>query len=43
MLNAEIINREKSIYAQVNMKDIYIYEKLINNDDKNFMIMKVSC
>lgn len=34
MLNAEIINREKSIYAQVNMKDIYIYEKLINNDDK---------
>ncbi|HDO9172988.1 TPA: helicase-exonuclease AddAB subunit AddA, partial [Clostridioides difficile] len=30
MLNAEIINREKSIYAQVNMKDIYIYEKLIN-------------
>ncbi|MDX5657374.1 helicase-exonuclease AddAB subunit AddA [Clostridioides difficile] len=35
MLNAEIINREKSIYAQVNMKDIYIYEKLINNDDKN--------
>ena len=33
-LNAEIINREKSIYAQVNMKDIYIYEKLINNDDK---------
>ncbi|MDX5641526.1 helicase-exonuclease AddAB subunit AddA, partial [Clostridioides difficile] len=23
MLNAEIINREKSIYAQVNMKDIY--------------------
>nr|WP_131035075.1 helicase-exonuclease AddAB subunit AddA [Clostridioides difficile] len=32
MLNAEIINREKSIYAQVNMKDI-----------KNFMIMKVSC
>ncbi|HEK4626714.1 helicase-exonuclease AddAB subunit AddA [Clostridioides difficile] len=36
MLNAEIINREKSIYAQVNMKDIYIYEKLINNDDKKF-------
>ncbi|UUC43242.1 helicase-exonuclease AddAB subunit AddA [Clostridioides difficile] len=34
MLNAELINREKSIYAQVNMKDIYIYEKLINNDDK---------
>ena len=34
MLNAEIINREKSIYAQVNMKYIYIYEKLINNDDK---------
>ncbi|HBG7262872.1 TPA: helicase-exonuclease AddAB subunit AddA [Clostridioides difficile] len=34
MLNAEFINREKSIYAQVNMKDIYIYEKLINNDDK---------
>ncbi|EGT4908039.1 helicase-exonuclease AddAB subunit AddA [Clostridioides difficile] len=34
MLNAEIINREKSIYAQVNMKDIYIYEKLLNNDDK---------
>ncbi|PBD80041.1 helicase-exonuclease AddAB subunit AddA [Clostridioides difficile] len=34
MLNAEIINREKSIYAQINMKDIYIYEKLINNDDK---------
>ncbi|HBG7378094.1 TPA: helicase-exonuclease AddAB subunit AddA [Clostridioides difficile] len=34
MLNAEIINREKSIYAQVNMKDIYIYENLINNDDK---------
>lgn len=34
MLNAEIINREKSIYAQVNMKGIYIYEKLINNDDK---------
>nr|WP_131045459.1 helicase-exonuclease AddAB subunit AddA [Clostridioides difficile] len=34
MLNAEIINREISIYAQVNMKDIYIYEKLINNDDK---------
>lgn len=34
MLNAEIINREKSIYAQVNMKDMYIYEKLINNDDK---------
>ncbi|HBG4972696.1 TPA: helicase-exonuclease AddAB subunit AddA [Clostridioides difficile] len=34
MLNAEIINREKSIYAKVNMKDIYIYEKLINNDDK---------
>ncbi|WP_330405815.1 PD-(D/E)XK nuclease family protein [Clostridioides difficile] len=33
-MNAEIINREKSIYAQVNMKDIYIYEKLINNDDK---------
>ncbi len=34
MLNAELINREKSIYAQVNMKDIYIYEKLIKNDDK---------
>ncbi|MCI9913493.1 helicase-exonuclease AddAB subunit AddA [Clostridioides difficile] len=34
MLNAELINREKSIYVQVNMKDIYIYEKLINNDDK---------
>ncbi|HBG5344005.1 TPA: helicase-exonuclease AddAB subunit AddA [Clostridioides difficile] len=34
MLNAELINREKSIYAQVNMKDIYVYEKLINNDNK---------
>ena len=28
MLNAEIINREKSIYAQVNMKDIYIMKSL---------------
>lgn len=34
MLNAELINREKAIYAQVNMKDIYIYEELIKNDNK---------
>ncbi|RDY25964.1 helicase-exonuclease AddAB subunit AddA [Romboutsia weinsteinii] len=33
MLNAEFIKREQAIYAQIKMKDVYIYEDLLNEDN----------
>ncbi|RDY23407.1 helicase-exonuclease AddAB subunit AddA [Romboutsia maritimum] len=35
MLNADFLKREQSVYAQIKLKDIYIYEDLIIQDTNN--------
>ncbi len=35
MLKSKFVKREQAIYAQIKLKDIYIYEDLINEDNSN--------
>jgi len=35
MLKSEFVKRKQTIYAQIKMKDVYIYEDLIKEDNTN--------
>ena len=35
MLESKFVKREQAIYAQIKLKDVYIYEDLINDDSLN--------
>ncbi len=35
MLNSKFVKREQTIYAQIKMKDVYIYENLMKEDNTN--------
>ena len=36
MLESKFVKREQAIYAQIKLKDVYIYEDLINDDSLNY-------